>query len=321
MSVKLLAGPFPLGTVTGETPVTMSTSAYYPNVGLLVSVNFGGSTVSQFQVCTLDGLFNYGRGLLDWFNMTWSWWPEKKRMLAVGVGHKEYVIEPHAFMYQGSGEPGPVDTGGTHYVRLPDRRIYVKQAGVYVYIDGLPDAVEATDFPDFDPAIIWPGRSEIEMFLSGSHNLLTFNFDTGAFYNTVTHALSSPLYVIGIPAYRLLYAPEYGVMISAHREDLWDAENVETIRIWSLEVEPAILSDITVFEGTVKSGQVVTYRVRVTGAQDDPAEGELVAWTLNGAGLLLDLQSAADAQGFATARVQYLVGETGLSVLEASVLC
>jgi len=60
----------------------------------------------------------------------------------------------------------------------------------------------------------------------------------------------------------------------------------------------------------------------VTGAQNDPAEGELVDWTLEGAGTLLDPQSKTDVDGYAITKVQYPVVEIeGSSVITASVTC
>ena len=55
--------------------------------------------------------------------------------------------------------------------------------------------------------------------------------------------------------------------------------------------------------------------------QDDPAEGELVNWFVEGKGLLLDAQTKTDADGYAIARVQYLIGETGESKVLARVAC
>lgn len=93
------------------------------------------------------------------------------------------------------------------------------------------------------------------------------------------------------------------------------------IRVWALEVHPTKLSDVEVVAGQVKSGQVVTYRVRATGRQDDPAEGELIEWAVSGAGTLLTAQSRTNATGYATAKVQYGVDETGNSVVEATLAC
>ena len=65
----------------------------------------------------------------------------------------------------------------------------------------------------------------------------------------------------------------------------------------------------------------VTYRVQLLGDQDDPAEDELVNWFVEGKGLLLDVYTKTDADGYAIARVQYLIGETGESKVLARVAC
>jgi hypothetical protein len=93
------------------------------------------------------------------------------------------------------------------------------------------------------------------------------------------------------------------------------------LKIWSFEVNPTQLLPVEVHDGVPKSGQVVTYRTRLLGDQDDPAEGEFVSWLVEGKGLLLDYQTKTDADGYAFARVQYLVGETGESKVLARVAC
>ena len=162
-----------------------------------------------------------------------------------------------------------------------------------------------------DPDTILPGRGEMDFFVKDGG-------DIGCFYDAQYQKIASPSYHTGIPANFLCYCPEYGVLVSVH---VGGGANPSELRVWSLEVEPTILTNPTPFIGTPMAGQVVTYRVRLTGAQTDPAEGELVDWTLTGVGLLLDMQSKTDAQGYAIARVQYRLGETGNSTLNASVTC
>jgi hypothetical protein len=123
------------------------------------------------------------------------------------------------------------------------------------------------------------------------------------------------VYLISEPADYLLFAPEYGVMVSGKV-----VGDTMTMWVWSLEVHPTILTDPEAMAET-KSGQVVPYRVRVMGDDNDPAVGELVDWQLIGAGMLLDIQSKTDDDGYATTRVQYGLAETGESVVKASVLC
>jgi hypothetical protein len=66
---------------------------------------------------------------------------------------------------------------------------------------------------------------------------------------------------------------------------------------------------------------VVTYRVRVTGAHNDVAEGELIEWSLTGVGVILDPQTVVDASGYATTRVRYWLNDVGDSVVKATLSC
>jgi hypothetical protein len=111
-------------------------------------------------------------------------------------------------------------------------------------------------------------------------------------------------------------------MVSSHKEVLPEHpdKTLSTIRVWSLEVEPTQLTPVVAI-GSTKSGSVMTYRVQLLGAQDEPAPEEAVNWTLTGAGQLLQHQSETDDEGFATTQVQYQLAETGPSVVDASVTC
>ena len=240
-------------------------------------------------------------------------------------GGAELVYEPMAFCFQNAEPPGANPVTGipvyTNYVKLADRRIYMSGGQMY----GVADGITTPEGPDLGwytgGDLVHPGRNNQEVFVTGTHVGTSQDFKEGRFYDTVAKTYSTPYY-IGMACSRLLFVPEFGVMLSCHADDP-EVAYPWVIRVWSLEVQPTIISPVTVANGVPKSGQVVTYQVQVTGAQNEPAEGELVDWSLGSpsVGFLLDVQSKTDAMGVAKTKVQYLVGETGESVVTASVQC
>ena len=311
MAVRLLAGPFPLTDEEGVFPTTMHVAAWYPHVGLLCTGYFPYYQSFRTHIATMDGVLI--RSIT--FRPVWSWWPSQNRMVVSGFGGGELVFEPKALMWQYTHPDHQVELI-YRYVKLEDRRVYFTGRKVHsASLDGVPYGPESEEI--FFSGEIHPGPSNTVVFIEGQGA----SSNRGRFYDTVTHK-AMPVMYLGIPCDRIVYAPEYGVLITGHAHDATYEEPWEyAVRVWSLEVHPTILTDPVAFIGTPKSGQVVTYRVRLTGAQNDPAAGEFVNWWVTGAGTLLDLQSTTDANGYATARVQYQVGETGESVVEASVAC
>lgn len=337
MSVRLLAGPFDILDVKGVPLITVNGGTWYPHVGLVIdgtAATGEDDALGGLHLVTLDGVAAH---ITELMRHSWSWWPERKWMIRMTYvtrdmydnlieRHVEEIMEPIAFTGQFTS-PGDWLTSGEvaanlrtfRYVRLRDRRIYSGSGNkVWRQVDGvIPDVPESDPFPfvtDLDG--MRAGRSETDVWLGGGNLDVT----KGCFYDTATCKVSSPVYQIDptIPSSlrAIGYATDYGVIFSIHHTDTtWQ------IRVWSLEVQPTILTAPTVLVGTPKSGQVVTYQVQVTGDQNDGAEGELVNWSLTGAGVLLQVQTKADADGYATTQVQYGIGETGTSTLEARVEC
>jgi hypothetical protein len=304
-------------------------------------------------VLTLDGWcarvasFAYGHT-----PNTWNWWPDLQRVVYWGpawedrVGTQEWVLEPLAMIQQLTHPDDQLPEGYPYggvvnywYTKLTDRRIYWKDGRIYAQVKDVPwpDKPESGGFPfPFVGAhIAGPGRTNTEVLVADTSWAATVQQGAGGpaacFYDTVAKKITSPVYFFGrpredmdIPGGSVFYAPEYGVFIT------WQAEILEgesppvsryTLRIWSTEVEATKITPVQVIAGAPKSGSVVTYRTRVTGDQNDPAENELVDWTLTGIGTLLDIQSKTDVNGYATARVQYQLEDEGESVLTARVEC
>lgn len=329
MSVRLLAGPFPLKDHANRTLLNVGVSGvtgWYPNVGLVI---LGRSSTSQnmlaHYVVTLDGGSAQSSRTFIFEIGPWSWWPARQRIVQKDWDGLEWVVEPVALSWQTTGPEGrsPGGINGVNiyrYVKLLDRRIYASSWWIYRQVDGVPvDVIESERFP-VPPNAVFPGRSNTDVWVAASGSIFGHE-GVGCFYDTISCKIASPYYHIRhtIPNYiYLAYAPEYGVLVSLHKSE---TEDKTFIRVWSLEVEPTLLTDPEPFIGEVKSGQVVTYRVRVMGDEDDGAENELVDWSLEGVGTLLDVQTKSDKDGYALVRVQYGLRETGPSIVRASVLC
>lgn len=331
--------------------VEVTTVTWWPGVGLIAEGSPGGFYSSYVGIMTLDGRFcDRSNSGLDYA----GWWPAKSALVQI-VGHSfssprvgqfELIYEPIVFTPERSGpyEGDPVNHPLylKQYVKLADRCIFYEPNGTSistpegpryehsfrVVVDGVEIDGEGPPHPftgqGGSTGRLHPGRSDTEVFVTA----YSIQGDTqAAFYDTATKTWSSPVYRIGMVCYGgLVYCSDFGVMVSTHNwvsnpDELGSRTQSNQLRVWSLEVNPTIMTDVEVAEGEVKSGQVVTYRVQVTGDQDDPAEGELVNWFLTGAGFLLTMQSKTDEDGYATAQVQYGVAETGESKVEATLIC
>ena len=319
MALRLLA-TFPFIDASGNKAADMTVQYWYPGGGLLCSGHFSQYESSGVHLVTLDGVCR--RRMTH--NRTWSWWPSRQRLLWMSGGY-ERMYEPKVFAVQQTHPDDHMevnDSIGAHYIKLLDRRVFVSLGRIHhIVLGGTQDVVESDLLPLTNPSVR-PGRSDTDIWVPGT----VLGNGAGCFYDTEIRKVVSPVYNIGMPCEALVYAPEFGVLVSGHQLD--EDESPPTgepwtysLKIWSLEVNPTQLLPVEVFDGVPKSGQVVTYRVQLLGDQDDPAEGELVNWFVEGKGLLLDAQTKTDADGYAIARVQYLIGETGESKVLARVAC
>lgn len=343
MALRLLAGPIGLRGPKGEKG-HFRPLCWWPDNGLMA---FGWyyldlPTLSQgvygLHRGTLDGVCEIFSGYQYVNDVSMSWWPSRRRVVSM-FGTKEYQMEPIAGASQwcgpeadwkgwGYGEGGNLYLWIHSYAKLLDRRIYYSNEHIWhQYAPGIPDEPEGPQFPRTPGGVsfqgnVRAGRSDTDVCVAGSSGAI--------FYDTVNQKIASRQYWPGVISGTVFFAPEWEVFISYYFEDLQDGKGYgleDCIRIWSMETEPTVLSEPIPLIGTPQSGQVVTYQVRLTGdavGHDqplDPAEGELINWELEGAGTLLDLQTKTDAEGYATARVQYRLGEIGDSTVGAWVSC
>jgi len=314
MALRLLA-TFPFIDASGNKAADMTVQYWYPGVGLLCSGHFSQYSSSGVHLVTLDGVcrkrFNTDR--------TWSWWPSRQRLLWMSGGY-ERMYEPKVFAEQQTHPDDHMEDGvPARYVKLLDRRVYVSLGKIHsIALGETANVTESDTLPVTNPTVM-TGRSDTDIWVPGT----VLGNGAGCFYDTEARKVVTPVYNIGMECRELVYAPEFGVLVSGHyveeppENEPWNY----LLKIWSLEVNPTQLLPVEVFDGVPKSGQVVTYRVQLLGDQDDPAEGELVNWFVEGKGLLLDAQTKTDADGYAIARVQYLIDETGESKVLARVAC
>lgn len=297
MSTWLLDGPTKIKNLKGI--VAPNSHPFYrwcPGRGLLYRTGnaFYGELIG---VVTLDGW--YEGPLSQIFPR--GWWPEKQKMLATGYWG-EATYEPRVFVSGATDADWELPTGipdyvGT-YLRLRDRRLYYFNGIQGVSMDGLGTTTrEGPDAMPFYMPQIHEGRNRTEAFIGGPVG----DHGVGVFYDTVTKELSSPYYHFGAECQFVAYAPEFGVVVTGT-----EGETPE-IRVWALEVEATTVGAPEVVAGEVRLGQIVTFQTKITGAHDDPVDGELVNWSLTGAGVLMEHQSKTDKNGLALTRVRYYV--------------
>jgi len=308
MAVRQLAGPFALVSEK-NVPVQYQVGAYhwYPDVGLTAVID------GQFRCfLSLDGVYQPISRSRPYAN---AWYVAHRRMIGTKdiFDTTEIEIEPRALAEVSESASFYTGLFVHNYIRMQDRRLYFDQQRIVSVIDGAL-AVEGDIFP-FGSGEVAPGRSDFDILVFE----FTFNgSDTRfCFYDTRLKVIASQIFHLGMACNTLVYAPEYGIIVSLHGDSLTGFEQ----RIWSLENEPVEVTEPELVAGQSQGGRLATYRTQVLGANADPCPGELVDWTLSGAGRLLSLQSKADRDGYATVRVLYGLDETGDSTVKASVRC
>lgn len=324
MGLRLLAGPFPVRSRKGEAATGVQINTYYPRVGLIGNIHGG---ISSRGIFTLDGVFEPihkfgGSG-------HYGWWPDRGRLLGGGAAKEpasgytgEYEIEPKLLLGNFVTDYWGVPLffrNPDSYVRLKDRRVFLDGVRVISLI-GTETAIEAdmpsTAWPWENPQCIGPGRSPTDLFIAYNSRRPTLDdppLAVGVFYDSLTKTFGTPMYT-GVSGH-LWYAPEHGVLINVTAAAPWQ------MRIFSLEVEPSVISEPVVIRGQSKAGHVATYQVRVTGKHNDPCPDELLDWTILGSGRLEHPQSSTDKDGYATMKVIYGLDDTGDTTVKVSLRC
>lgn len=308
MAVRQLAGPFNIASGAGAVATNANNLLWYPGVGLHALVTPGGVN----RIITLDGIYANSSTYIDPYYYPKCWWAGVNKVL-ISIGGMEYFYDPKLFIVTGKAQSGVLtELPHKNYIRLDDRRLKAATSPYFNRIQSVIDGVvvnEGEVFP-FNIGTIWAGRNASEIFVTAD---MTPQF---CFYDTQNREISSSIMNLGMTHDGLVYAPEFGVLVSLHTTG-----SLCQIRIWSLEVLPTTLSAPVVSAGEPRSGRVVTYRVRTTGSNSDPCVGELIDWSLSGVGILLDSQSETDEDGYAITKVKYGLTETGQSMVIAELTC
>jgi hypothetical protein len=308
MALRKLAGPFPILDQDGNPPSNLGGPAcYVPYMGLVIGAGVG--------IIAHDGLIQpFASGGAIKFG-----WDVANQVVLSADEWDECVRDPRSFM--GYFAASAAGTPAGSYAMLSDRRIYCDGSSVIADTGG----VITTECPDvgFRPGQISAGRNNHEVLLAVSDRDALEGYAQCRFYDTDAKAPSSPILfatydLVGghEPDFVVVFAPELQLIVG-----LFYYYGTGVISLFSLSPLPASVTDPVLFSGSTAKGNIAQYRCQVLGDQGEPCAGELVDWSITGDGDLLDQQSAADANGFATARVFYRLGDGGDSVVTASVTC
>lgn len=302
MLVKL-AGPFRLRKLD-ETPVSpySQTFKWVPEIGLCILCYPDGN----FGYVTVDGYYAPMWGA----QIPYLGWSVELRRLVFLSGPAEYSLDP-LYPIPTKIEDLSENLTVLTYLKLKDRRIKVSSGKVYAQTLGAGDVWTLEADLGGNYGRIQLGRNEEEALLVASGNPGYCQF-----YDVVKKQSSSPRMYVGegVSINDMVYSPEYGILVAL--------DSNAQISLWSLEVVPASLSAPALVSSSVSQGHVATFRVQVLGDHSEVCSGELVDWSITGAGVLATTQSVSDAQGYAQTSVIISQNSVGSSLgIEASLRC
>jgi hypothetical protein len=285
---------------------------WYQGVGITALAAASPLFGTSLCVFTMDGTGRTVGGQAYNVNLAFGWWEARKKLLYLGTDGRESAIFHHGLASQLTQETPLGYTPNWCYVKHDDKVLTFNLYRVRSLSPG-SSVVEGPTFP-FPVGRAQAGRHKHEIFVGQRTN---GDADTEcAFYDTLSQSLSSPVYHLGRTTLAVVFAVEWGVIVSLQSES-----GQYTFRVWSLDVVPTTISAPQLIAGSTAAGHVATYQVRVTGDQNDGCVGELVNWSLAGDGVLLHVQSTTDQNGYATTQVSYPTDASGDAVLTANIRC
>ena len=323
MSLKLLAGPFPITHgETGEVAINCSDLFWHPDLGIIATVSY--QTLGNLKsLIAIDGVATQQGGDGNETLSVPGWWVSARRMVRFkSADSSEWAYDNRALTRQimvevnDDGWNTSLLTNG--YVRLsgPTRWvIYSPTTGVNI-LDKNAGVLYASGsgINGIFHHHVGPGRSDTEIFIG--ETLVIGNPGSGiAFFDLKTQEVT----MTGFLAEKhssVVYATDYGVLVSMHV-----ISGSAYLYVWALEKIPVAVSAPTLIAGEATEGKIATYRVQVTGDFGEVVEHELVNWTVTGVGTMVDAQSETDEDGYAIARVRYGVGDVGDSTVRGTVRC
>jgi hypothetical protein len=316
MALRKLAGPFNVVDETGSRPSSLGGPApWLPYMGLVV-----GCVTPKWGdhgVLALDGVINQFSSTYSYFD--WGW-DAVNHAILVARSFVESILDGRSFI----GYPvGPIVTDlsgyGSMYIKLRDRRIVATSVGsIIAYAE---DGTATTEFEgrtefEYGLPTLAAGRADDDFFWTNNSPHPT-GFLQCCFYNSTSKTATPTMYIPALSGgtnWAVRYAPELQIIVAV------DLDNA-LLSVWSLDVLPASLSDPALLSGHSAKGNIAGLGVQLLGDSGEPCEGELIDWSLTGAGELLDQQSMTDANGQAGARVFCRLSDSGDFDLTASLRC
>lgn len=319
MALRQLAGPFSVVDETGNPPTVLGYPAcYVPYMGIAIACV--ASSWSHTGMLAADGVITQ---FADSADAQYGWDPVNRVILSTDASFDvhECVRDPRSWM---GYIAGPATAWLPSYAKLADRRIYADAAKVYSVVDGV-GAIECSSLGLGlgGGTVISAGRNDHEVFIATQFDVGGLGYLRGRFYDFVAKAPSSPVVYIPVTGdyhatFIALFSQDLGLIFTVTSNSF---AGLFQLSLWSLEPLPASVVAPVLFRGSTAKGNVAQYRCQVVGDQGEPCTGELVDWSIVGPGVLLDQQGAADAGGFAVARVFYRLTDGGDSTVTAGVRC
>lgn len=318
MSLELLHSNVMRDADAADVPYT-ELVAYDDEMGWFISY------ITQYYVGTMDGVFfpkselftNVFRVCLDVRNPAeWLVYP--------GSGTTLYRFNKQACVFTGVTEAGVAN----QHVRCIDR--FIAPGGHFVFATPLGggSAVAEYTFADMDLSV-GTGR----MFFTDEPNVVGYRileqhggdyWNFIVFYDYVLKTEVGTRKYLPIQTYNNIFnvwfSHRWNVYVcqrDLYTDDVSPVFIQSEVLVFATTVVPAIISEVEVVPGTFDTvhwipGVLTPVRVRVTGDQDDPCEGELVGWALtSGVGSMLYAQSETDVDGYAYNRHIGPIGGSG----------
>ena len=327
MAISQLAGPFAIvdgtGTAIPEGGIGQYV-VYIPSLGLAViaypNTNLPATSVALLAV---DGILQYvaqnmaGLSYVG-FNLTTG----LMMQMATGVSYYRENVSLSPYLMTSSYALPTTPGAGGSFSDLPNRRLTANTYGDLYSCVGptLPFVLEATCLIPGRPEVLTnlsAGRTTGEVFVSWSYQGAVPAMYC-AFYNTLTKKFSSELFYFGVGGVVAVYAADLGVVLLISGGS---GTTPYSLTVWSLYVFPTQVTAPVLLNGSTAQGGIGTYQTQVLGAQGEVCVGQLVNWSITGAGTLLDQQTTTDSNGNATARVLFGAGDTGQVDVTAEVTC
>lgn len=297
MALERLAGPFPVSDPAG-TPIDIAEAMFYPTaiyddvIGLASFMSDGG-VHSLFCITQMDGITyprsagqNTNNFVLD-LQATPDW------LVTSGLFKEAiYAFDPRAGVVGGLVISGAIASMADVQARAVDRWLSFTNSNVQSRPLDFATAF-ATEF-----TLAGAGSGRANLSRTRRANILCLTWPTGEvlFYDHLARAQVAGAAFVGANN-GAWYSPRHDVFV------VLTGTATNQVSVFANSVRPTAISAPVAAPALAKGrGSVISVYLR--GANNDPAAGEMVDWTLAGPGSLLAPQSLTDADGIA--RVGYV---------------